>query len=82
MTKDPEDYNEDDIREIKAYEAAVQFRMNERQHYRKQLDSDYRRVKHSLKVRFLSYSIKHTFEVGSARICLYLHVSMWYQKME
>ncbi|KAK3911323.1 Cilia- and flagella-associated protein 43 [Frankliniella fusca] len=49
MQKNPEEYNEDDLREIQAYESEVQTRLNERQHYRKILESDYRRVKHTLK---------------------------------
>ncbi|KAE8749512.1 hypothetical protein FOCC_FOCC003778 [Frankliniella occidentalis] len=49
LQKDPEEYNEDDLREIKEYEGLVQARLNERQHYRKMLESQYRRVKHTLK---------------------------------
>lgn len=50
IEKNPENFTEEDLREVNAYEHLVVSRMNERQHYQNRLESDYRRVKKSLKV--------------------------------
>ncbi|KAJ1521273.1 hypothetical protein ONE63_002954 [Megalurothrips usitatus] len=49
IEKNPEDFNEEDLREVKSYEEKVQFHENERQHYRKVMDAEYKRLKRLLK---------------------------------
>ncbi|XP_034245363.1 cilia- and flagella-associated protein 43 isoform X2 [Thrips palmi] len=58
IEKNPENFTEDDLREVKAYENLVVCRMNERQQYQNRLISDYRRVKRSLKDRLKVFEDK------------------------
>jgi plasmid stabilization system protein ParE len=55
LEKNPEDYNEEDLRIIKDYEERVEFRLSEREHYRKKLETEFQKLSQSLKVRKFSH---------------------------
>ena len=57
LEKNPEDYNEEDLRTIKDYEEKVAFRLTERERYRKMLEAEFKKLSQTLKVRILRDNI-------------------------
>lgn len=54
IEKNPEDYNEEDLKVIMDYEGRVAFRFSEREHYKKMLETEFHTLSQTLRVRNFS----------------------------
>jgi hypothetical protein len=55
IEKNPEDYNNEDLKVIQDYKEKVALRVSERERYRNMLESEFHKLSQTLKVRKLSY---------------------------
>lgn len=58
LDKDPENFNEDDLRLVFEYEAKVAFRNEERQKYRKMLHAEYAKLSAVLNEGIVKFNAK------------------------
>ncbi|XP_046988156.1 cilia- and flagella-associated protein 43 [Schistocerca americana] len=55
LEKQPEEYNEDDIRAVKEYEEKVAFLMSERERYRQMLESEFKTLSNTVREGMLKF---------------------------